>query len=262
MGIPNFPAKYKSRPLFTAAEKRSRSARAVRQAPIDVPERMIFCYQPSLLHWITKTHKVRAINGFLGECYLLKDTPKPVAVAGNFGIGSPVAVVLLEEYVASGMSVLVSLGLAGGLKDGLQAGDLVLCDRAIRDEGTSYHYLPPNKFANASPMVTSQLYQSMQDMHLPFLQGTSWTTDAPYRETCDEAVQFRRDGVLTVEMEASGLFAAGEALGTSVGAAFSIADSLESSSTGIRWRLNFDTKRSLFRLNELFSVAIAALSNL
>jgi uridine phosphorylase len=262
MGLPNFPTKYESRLLFTPADILSRSRRDGKAAHFDVPERMIFCYQPSLMKWIAQTHKIKEIKGFFGDCFLLIDASYPIAVAGNFGIGSPVAVVLLEEYAAAGMRNLINIGLAGGLNEGMHAGDLVLCNRAIRDEGTSYHYRPANKYVLASPTITNQLRQSMQYRRLSFIQGTSWTTDAPFRETFDEAVRLRQEGVLTVEMEASGLFTAGEAVGVSVGAAFSIADSLESDGEDFRWRLNFDANKSLLGLRELFFAAVAALSSL
>ena len=83
----------------------------------------------------------------------------------------------------------------------------MVCEKAIRDEGTSHHYLKPSKYAYASKDMTQKIKNSLDKFKQKYFVGTSWTIDAPYRETVAEATQYQKEGVATVEMEASALFA-------------------------------------------------------
>ena len=179
-----------------------------------------------------------------------------IGIIGNFGVGAPVVGVLVEDLVAFGVKQFVAIGLAGGLQEGLKTGDLVVAQRAIRDEGTSYHYLADTKYAMASPVLTEQIHQLLNAKGYRHQAGTSWTIDAPYRETYQEANQYRREGVLTVEMEAATLFAVAEFLNVDACAAFAVSDVM----TDGRWQLDFDTKLAHRGLERLFDVAIQALT--
>ena len=103
---------------------------------------------------------------------------------------------------------MFSVGTCGGLAEGLQVGTIVICDEAIRDEGTSYHYMDPHEKAQADPLLTRRLEGVLKKQGLQISKGTSWTIDSPYRETLEEIRQFRSQGVLTVDMEAAAVFAA------------------------------------------------------
>jgi uridine phosphorylase len=82
----------------------------------------------------------------------------------------------------------------------------VVIDRALRDEGTSYHYAPPSEFAEASPEVVSAAAQALASPSQRSVVGSSWTTDAPFRETAQAIEAARVKGVLAVEMEAAALY--------------------------------------------------------
>jgi uridine phosphorylase len=83
----------------------------------------------------------------------------------------------------------------------------VLIDRALRDEGTSHHYLPPSMFAEANHELSDRAFAALKSSALTVYRGTSWTTDAPYRETEDAIAAARAHGALAVEMEAAALYA-------------------------------------------------------
>ena len=104
------------------------------------------------------------------------------------------------------LAVLHSGG-AGSLTAELTLGHLVVVTSAVRDEGTSHHYLPAARYIDADRRATSVLEQTLADHDVPFVTGRSWTTDAPYRETPGKIAARRREGCLTVEMEASALAA-------------------------------------------------------
>jgi uridine phosphorylase len=174
----------------------------------------------------------------------------------GFGIGAPMAAILLEDFVASGVRRFVSIGIAGGLQDGMRTGDLVIAERAIRDEGTSYHYLPDAKYASASPDLTRRMIEVARQRSATCQVGAVWTTDAPYRETRAEIAQYRSEGVLAVDMEVAALFAVGERLGVEAGAAFAIADAIHEDG----WRVGYDTQKARAGVETLFEAAVEVLA--
>ncbi len=94
---------------------------------------------------------------------------------------------------------------------------LVVATSAIRDEGTSYHYLPAADIVTAPAKLAANLYEGLQGLELPVTQGLVWTTDAPYRETAEELTEHAANGSLAVEMQAASLFAFAEARQANVG---------------------------------------------
>jgi uridine phosphorylase len=80
-------------------------------------------------------------------------------------------------------------------------------DRALRDEGTSYHYLPPAEFSEADPGLVESAMHGLSGLGLPIYRGAAWTTDAPFRETDAAIARSRQLGILAVEMEAAALYA-------------------------------------------------------
>lgn len=142
--------------------------------------------------------------------------------AGRFGVvgsavGGSFAVLVAEQLFASGCELLISVSSAGQIAARCEAPAYVLIDRALRDEGTSHHYLPPQPFVEADPALVDLAETAMVDAGARSLfRGASWTTDAPFRETEAAIDARRRQGVLTVEMEAASLLAFGQATGRSV----------------------------------------------
>jgi uridine phosphorylase len=161
-----------------------------------------------------------------GDLWMADPGSGPVAVCGRFGKGAPAAGLVVEQLTALGARKVISVGTAGALAPHLKPGDVVICDRAIRDEGLSYHYLPGSKYCGPSPALTGLLCAELRADHQHFCTGTTWSTDAPYRETAHEVSLYRREQVLTVDMEAAGIFAVGQFRGIEVSAAFSITDVL------------------------------------
>lgn len=193
---------------------------------VRAPETVILCLYKGLMKYFPLKHSSRRVTGFLGDLHLLKKANGKVGVMGNFGIGSPVVANLAEEMIAWGARRIAILSLAGGLQPNLKPGDVVICDRAIRDEGTSYHYLPPQKYVNASPDLVSSLSSAFEKNDLPHSIGATWSTDAPYRESREEALLYQNEGTLAVDMESAGLFAVGQARGVGTASVFVIGDSL------------------------------------
>ncbi len=132
-------------------------------------------------------------------------------------VGASFAVLCAEQAFASGCEVLVSITSAGQLRAVGETPYHVVIERALRDEGTSYHYLPPSTWAEADPALLALVQRSFaplaQGTHHEIHRGASWTTDAPYRET-ERAIAARiAAGAVVVEMEAAALYAFSQATG-------------------------------------------------
>jgi len=123
------------------------------------------------------------------------------------GVGAPLAGALLEEVIAMGCRAFVVCGGAGALRPEVTLGHVVVVESALRDEGTSHHYLAPSRYVTADPVATAILKDTLAQHDVPFITGRTWTTDAPYRETPGKIAARRQEGCVTVEMEAAALAA-------------------------------------------------------
>jgi len=122
-------------------------------------------------------------------------------------VGGSFSVLVAEQLFASGCELLVSIASAGQITDVGPPPYYILIERALRDEGTSYHYLPPSAYAEADPALIGLAAHAFGRTGRSVHCGATWTTDAPFRETA-EAIEFRRrQGILAVEMEAAALYA-------------------------------------------------------
>ena len=131
-------------------------------------------------------------------------------IVGN-AVGASFAVLVAEEMFASGCELLISMTSAGQIVTKGHPPYFVLIDKALRDEGTSYHYLPPSQFSSINPKLLDGLHGIFEKSQPPVFLGATWTTDAPFRETETAISYCRSEGILGVEMEASALYAFAEA---------------------------------------------------
>jgi uridine phosphorylase len=125
-------------------------------------------------------------------------------------VGGSFAVLVAEQLFASGCGFLINLTSAGQITDVGPPPYYILVARALRDEGTSYHYLPPADYAAAEPALLARAAAALAEIrhvHVGVHVGDTWTTDAPFRETEQSIAQRRRAGILEVEMEAASLYA-------------------------------------------------------
>jgi uridine phosphorylase len=125
----------------------------------------------------------------------------------GLAVGAPFAVLVAEQLFASGCRLLVSVTSAGQITPIGPTPYFVLIDRALRDEGTSFHYLPPTTFAEADAALADRAFAGVSALPGTVYRGATWTTDAPYRETEEAIDAARTHGALAVEMEAAALYA-------------------------------------------------------
>ncbi|HYM04661.1 MAG TPA: YbaK/EbsC family protein, partial [Stellaceae bacterium] len=131
-------------------------------------------------------------------------------------VGASFAVLLAEELFVSGCRFLISVTSAGQIASRGAPPYFILIDRALRDEGTSYHYLPPSEFADADDDLAATAMAGLAGLGEPIYRGASWTTDAPFRETAAAIESCRQRDILAVEMEAAALYAFARAKGKPV----------------------------------------------
>lgn len=131
-------------------------------------------------------------------------------------VGAPFAVLVAEQLAASGAELVISITSAGQISPLGPLPCFVLIDRALRDEGTSSHYLPPGRWSRLDETLAAKLDGAFAALPEPVLTGSSWTTDAPYRETAAAIAAAQDAGVACVEMEAAALYAYATARGRSV----------------------------------------------
>ena len=141
-------------------------------------------------------------------------------------VGAPFAVLVAEQLIACGCRCIIAYSSAGAVAEGLSLPCLVVPDRALRDEGTSYHYLPAAAWAEARGRLPNILARCAEASRLPVRRGATWTTDAPYRETQSQIEQHGARGVLAVEMEAAALMALAEARGAEIASLLHVTNSL------------------------------------
>jgi uridine phosphorylase len=256
MNFPNFSDKHANPSLLNAADiiQYRRHLGRIPDAP-DL-EGVLLCLERGLPRRMRWKIPVRGVGSMNGDLYAVKKTKNKVAVMTGFGGGSPMGVELAEEFIAMGAKRLVLMTWGGTLQSDLKARDIVVCDRAIRDEGASHHYLPADKYIAADSDLVGSLVGSIRTRGNQCTTGATWTTDAPYRETLEEVRQYQAEGVKTVEMESAGLFAIGRVRGVQTASVVVIMDSLANFCWQVPERLD-GIQRSL---EIVYSAAIEALA--
>jgi len=226
--------------------------------PDRAPESAIMLYQNALYEAAMSLETASPIGGagIYQKVFTLDRTGGRVAVVGGFGIGAPVAAIVLEELIAIGVERVLSIGTAGALQRDLPPGEVVLCTSAVRDEGVSHHYARPDHEAAPHGALTELLAQSIAATGVPARRGCSWTIDTPYRETAAEARHYQAAGVLCVEMEAAALFTVAAYRGVPLASAFCISDSLADA----EWNPQFDHPDLAHSLLTLYGAAVDTLA--
>jgi uridine phosphorylase len=132
-------------------------------------------------------------------------------------IGGPYAVLVAEQLLVSGAKVVLGLTSAGRVSSTVPLPSLCVATRALRDEGTSLHYLAASRYAEAPAAVVDALAEELEGLPQPVRKGPVWTTDAPYRETASQIAARAAEGIQAVEMQAASLFALAQEKGARIG---------------------------------------------
>lgn len=226
---------------------------AVPHRPIDLPPRVVLCFFADVIERLVREQGGRQIGRLASEIgpnpiYELDVDGVRVAVV-HPGVGAPLAAAFLEELIVRGGRAFVACGGAGVLVPELAVGHVVVPTGAIRDEGTSYHYLPAGRQAVPDAAAVAAIVATLESHHVPHVTGLTWTTDGLYRETRGKVARRVAEGCLTVEMEAAAFFAVAAFRGVAFGQLLYAGDDLSGDSwDGRGWDRHLPARELLFRL--------------
>lgn len=203
--------------------------------PRDVPAHVVLCYFQEVIERVVREHggrEVARLRSEIGEnpIYEIEYGGSRLAIV-HPGVGAPLAAGFLEELIALGCRAFVAAGGAGVLVPELALGHVIVPTAAIRDEGTSYHYLPPSREVAADQGAVAAIIATLVRHGVPYVTGKTWTTDALYRETRTRMARRVAEGCLAVEMEAAACFAVAAFRGVPFGQILYAGDDL----SGERW---------------------------
>ena len=196
---------------------------------VSVPQLCVLDFDGDLTDWLVQSGLARPYSGwacFHTTMYSFRVERMECGIIART-IGGPYAVLVAEQLHVSGARTLLGLTSAGRVSPSLPVPSLVVATSAIRDEGTSYHYLAPADVVRAPSRLAANLFSGLQGVGLPVSQGPVWTTDAPYRETTEELTEHAADGALAVEMQAASLFAFAEARNANVGVVAHVTNAID-----------------------------------
>ena len=218
--------------------------------PRDIPRAAFMCFFNEVVERIAarpEARKVGALHAAHG-----KHTIWEIAIRGERlavfhpGVGSPMAAMFMEAAIGLGCGAFCACGGAGALQPDLALGQVIVPDSALRDEGTSFHYLAPDRIVDADRREVTIAVDVLEGLRLPHLVGRTWTTDAPYRETRSKLQHRLDEGCITVEMEAAALFAVARFRGVPFAQLLYAADSLAGEKWEARGWPHADIREPLF----------------
>ena len=222
-------------------------------APIDVPDRVVLCFFQDVIAAVVEEHEGHVIDHVVSE--IGRNPIWELTYGGRRlglvhpGVGAPLAAAFLEELIARGCRAFVACGGAGVLVPDVALGHVIVPTGAVRDEGTSYHYAPAGRVNHPSARAVDAIVAALEEHAVPHVQGTTWTTDAIYRETKEKVARRVEEGCLTVEMEAAAFFAVAAFRGVTFGQLLYAGDDLSGDAWDPRgWDDHVDGRELLFRI--------------
>lgn len=204
---------YAAPSVFTAENLLREARRQKRLADSPVPAVCVLDPDGDLIDYLRATGRAERHAGWAcyhTELFVSEEGGASFGIIGRV-VGASFAVLVAEELFACGCWLLISITSAGQIASLGTPPYAVLLTHALRDEGTSYHYLPPARYSLLRPALRAALEAGWQRQEVMVYSGASWTTDAPFRETAASIAACRDEGIVAVEMEAAALYALAEA---------------------------------------------------
>jgi uridine phosphorylase len=221
--------------------------------PLDVSEYCVICFFSDVIQKVADEFNAKVLTQNRWEdgphpLYEIEYSGKRLAFF-HPGVGAPISANLLEEVIAFGCRKFIAVGGCGVLEKDLEVGKLIIVNSAIRDEGVSYHYLPPSREIAAQTEVIQVIEKILNEKQIPYLLGKTWTIDAPYRETKKKIKSRRGEGCISVEMESAGLMAVAQFRDVAFGQILYAGDDLSGESWDNRgWQSMTEIRNRLFWL--------------
>lgn len=225
--FPKYGEKHMLTPLFDPTHMFKKTKKRVK----NIPKKAIFVFSKKVEAVFVRELKLRKdkvlMNAMVNCLAIYRSKLLKNTLVVRMSIGAPIAAVLAEELISFGTKEIVLMGAAGALNRKLDFGNFVICTKAVRDEGTSHHYLKNSVYIKPDKTLSDKIYQIASRDEIKVFRGPTWTIDAPYAETTHEVVHYRDKGIFTVEMEAAAVFAVAKKKKARAAALFTVSDILD-----------------------------------
>jgi len=222
--------------------------------PIDISERAVICFFTDAIEKLLAEYPHKIVTHLKGEgltlpVYELDYNGKPVVLVQAI-VGAPLAAAHIEELTAYGCRKYMACGGCGVLQKDIALGHLIIPISAVRDEGTSYHYLPPSREVEMEEHTVKIIEETLTENGIPYLKGKTWTTDAFFRETPAKIKRRKEEGCIAVDMEASAFIAVAKYNNVSFGQIFYAGDNLGGDEwDGRKWHDRTDIRELVLKLS-------------
>lgn len=196
---------------------------------LKLPEKAVFAFLGSCIDRYAQQHGARVMTHFISitkkyPVYVTEYNGEEICLC-QAPMGAAAATQIMDWLISYGVKKIISTGSCGVLVD-LPENTFLVPEKALRDEGTSYHYLPPSRFVELDTEVLHSIGQTLREKGIPFINCVTWSTDGFFRETRDKIEYRKTEGCSVVEMECAALAACAKLRGVKFGQILFTADSL------------------------------------
>ncbi len=199
------------------------------QIPVRLPPVAVFAFVGDVVDIYAAEYHAPVVAEFESitkryPVYLLQKDGREICLC-QAPCGAAPAVQIMDWLIGYGVKRVISTGSCGVLCE-IPENAFLIPEKALRDEGTSFHYLPPDRYVEVSPRMVTALKASFDSREIPYEPCAVWTTDGFFRETKKKVLARRAEGCTVVDMECAALAACAEFRGVDFGQFFFTADSL------------------------------------
>ena len=196
---------------------------------LNLPHKAVFAFLGEYVDQYAQSRSARIAGEFISATkhypiYILRHQDEEICLC-QAPVGAAAAAQMMDWLIGYGVKAIISVGSCGALEP-MEEGVLLVPKRALRDEGTSYHYAPPSRYMEVSPLARQAIRQTLASHNLPCREVVTWSTDGFYRETSEKVRRRREEGCTVVEMECAALAACALLRGALWGEILFTADSL------------------------------------
>lgn len=183
------------------------------QLDIHLPRKAVFAFLGDVIDEYAKAHKITQVAEFISATkkypvYIVNYKGEEICIC-QAPVGAAASTQILDWLIGYGVKKVISAGSCGALVE-LPENTFLVPVKALRDEGTSYHYLPPSRYVELNQIVLNAMEKALTKMNYPYTECITWTTDGFYRETRDKILYRKEEGCMVVEMECAALAACAE----------------------------------------------------
>jgi len=178
-----------------------------------LPEKCVYAFLGDITDQYAAKHKCKVVAEFesvtkIYPIYITQYKGEEVCFC-QAPCGAAPATQILEFLISYGVKYIIACGSCGALVD-IEENEILIPIEALRDEGTSYHYLEPSRTVRISEIATEAIKRAADKLSIRYEECKTWTTDGFYRETREMVEYRKKEGCSVVEMECSALAACAE----------------------------------------------------